>query len=158
MEKLDWYGRPVTPYDDIIDTRKIIERIEEIESEYDDGEGETHGIGIWAPLDREEWVTLTDLLSEIGEDACRDGVTLIRESYFKDYVREGYGEIGPELHEYRSKSGRATWDMEYVRVEWDELMSRPPFNCIDWEAVAEDERSDYSIVEFLGTTYYYQGA
>lgn len=155
MEKLDWFGLAVSPYDDMINGRKILERIEEIESEHMDEEGEVHGIGIWSKDDRDEWTTLTGLVAEIGEQHCRNGVILIRENHLRDHIKEEYDEIGGELYEYNSRyPGRG--EPQYRHVPWDELMNRPPFSCIDWDRVASECESDYSIVEFEGTTYYYE--
>lgn len=154
MNKLDWHGLKVDPWQDTIDARDIAKRIEEIEFDHMvDGEFD---VSTWEPDEAHEYRVLTELLNELPDNAARYGMTMIRESYFRDHIREEYGEIGPELYELRSRSGNATWDMELTRVPWDELMSRRPFSCIDWDAVAEECRSDYTSVEFEGTTYYYQ--
>lgn len=156
MDRLDWYGRPVSPYEIVIDGRQILERIEEIESEHTDDQGEVASADAWVPADAEEYRTLCELRDEVGEDACRNGVTLVRENHFEDYVRDEFLEIGPELYEYRSKSGRASWNLEYVRVPLDELFMRLPFSKIDWSDVALEQWSYYSQTTFTGILYLYR--
>ena len=150
MVKLDWYGLKVTPWDDVIDGRKILDRIEEIEGDQVTDEGEEIPDDEWPEDVRTERRVLAELVEAIGEQACRDGVTLIRESHFRDYIEEFYADCGSEYHEER---GHPHYDMR--RVPWDELMSRAPFKFIDWDAVADDEQSDYQETTFEGTTYYY---
>jgi hypothetical protein len=142
----------IDPNADVISGRKILDRMEELESEHwDPDTDETIPRERWDVDANNEWVILSDLVEEIGEQACRNGVTLIRESYFRDYVKDEYREIGGEYYEAERPYGYA-----YVRIPSEELYRRSPFNHIDWDAVAEDERSGYSIVEYNDVTYYYQ--
>jgi hypothetical protein len=143
--------------DNIIDTRSILDRIKEIESENTDEEGELRVLRAWSEDDQKEWRELTEIIDEIGEDAARDGTMLIHEDYFPRHVRDEFLEIGPELYEYRSKSGRASWDMEYAMIQREELLRRQPFFSIDWQKVADDAWSDYSQLEVDGVTYLYEG-
>lgn len=151
MADLSKWDHKINPFQDLLDTREIMDRIEEIESEYLDTEtGEPiTAPGAWEDGDRAEWEGLQEIISAVGEVASRRGVTLIRESYFAEHIKDEYLEIGPELHEFDPNAYR------YRRVPLDELFSRMPFDRIDWKAVAEDCRSDYSIYEFDGVTYYY---
>lgn len=137
--------------DDLVDTRKLIERIEELELDHMDGDGIMTDVGLWDTVERVEYRGLAGLVEKIGEEACRDGVTLIHEAYFRDHIKEEYLEIGGEYHE---EVPRSNGKMRYVPLV--ELYSRRPFNSIDWDAVASDEESDYSQVEIDGATYYYQ--
>lgn len=88
----------------------------------------------------EELETLEGLLDELsgcGGDEQWDGswypVTLIRDSYFRDYAQELAEECGfiPE------------------GLRW-------PCTCIDWEQAAHEMRMDYSSVEYDGVTYWYR--
>ena len=70
--------------DDIIDVRDIIERIEELEQEEAGGDGQP-----------EELTTLLAFMNDLkgtgGDEQWRGDwypVTLIRDSYFRDYVQE----------------------------------------------------------------------
>jgi hypothetical protein len=143
--------------DDIIDTRAILERIEEIESDNTDDEGEVHGLGAWPESDRKEWHGLTEIIEAVGEEASREGTALIRESYFVQYIEDEWLEIGDELYEMKSRSGSATWDMEPVLIERGELLMRSPFCFIDWKRVADDVWSGYLQLVIDGTTYLYEG-
>lgn len=82
----------------------------------------------------EELATLRALVEEIDQnagDSARDGVGLIRDSYFETYARELADDIG-------AINGDAGW----------------PNNCIDWGRAADELRMDYSSVEFDGITYW----
>lgn len=153
MEKLDWYGRPVTPYDDIIDSRNIQARIDEILWDHTLDEGEVTPVSEWSDSDRAEYQALSELMEELPEDAGTDGVTLIHEAYFTRHIQEEHLEIGPEFHE---QDPECRWE-KLIPVSRDDLFSRSPFKFINWEAVAGDHWSDYSQVEFLGTTYLHIG-
>lgn len=136
---------------DLVNTRDIIGRIEEIELEYTDDEGELADQDTWTPEDRLEWRGLSEIIEEVGDEA-RHGVTLINEGYFTEYARDWYADTyGNTYQRYDSR--------QYKRVDvtWDELMSTLPFSCIDWERVAQEVYSDYSQLEIDGTTYLYQG-
>jgi hypothetical protein len=138
--------------DDVIDSRDVIARIEELEGErdnydrykpsaegnaLDDVENDTDASRAeWAiehPEDAKELKDLTELADE-AEDYASDwryGETLIRDSYFEDYARELADDIG-------SIKEDASW----------------PNNFIDWEAASEALKQDYTGVEFDGVTYW----
>jgi hypothetical protein len=136
-----------TKYDDIIDTRDIQERIEELYEELDlDSNGEPNeydeGDEKPEPLDEDERTELEEELRELLEfkaeveaysgDSFESGVTLIADSHFQDYAKEYAGDIhGAEVTE-------AAW----------------PFDNIDWEAAADDLRMDYSEVEWDGYSFW----
>lgn len=120
-------------YEDIIDVRDLIERIEELQSDFDldpDLLGEE---------EREELQTLLAILEDLkgcgGDEQWRGDwypITLIRESYFTDYVQElleDCGEIPRDL---------------------------PHYIHIDWEATARDVMVDYSTVTIDGVDYLYR--
>jgi hypothetical protein len=88
----------------------------------------------------DELQALTELLAELkgnGGDEQWNGdwypVTLIRDSYFREYAVELADEIG-------AVDSNAGW----------------PNNCIDWEEAARELRMDYSSVEYAGITYWYR--
>jgi hypothetical protein len=121
---------------DVIDSRDVIARIEELRDERDAHEDWACGRS-WAeeyPDDAEELRALEELQSE-AEGYARDwrhGVQLIRDSYFEDYARE----LAEDLH------GDAL-----RRTEW-------PFSCIDWEEAAAELKHDYSAIDFDGVIYW----
>jgi len=136
--------------DDLIDTRDIVARIGEIELDNTDDEGELTPQDQWSVEDRAEHRGLTEVLDEVGDEAGH-GVTLISDHHFTDYIKDLHLEIGSELYEFNPGTYR------HERISREELFSRSPFNRIDWDEVADDHRSDYSILEIDGRTYYYQG-
>lgn len=136
---------------DIIDSRDIIARIEDLRGEFDSWletiENETLRESLtvedWAEGNEEakhdgceegrELVTL-EAFAEQAEGYAPDwryGETLIRDDHFEDYARqlaEDIGAINPD----------ASW----------------PNNCIDWERAANELQVDYTSVDFDGVTYW----
>ena len=131
-------------YQDVIDSRDIIERIQELESErdsfVDDNESENTCLASlrqqWADENPEEWSELNALL-ELQEEAegysedWQFGATLISDSYFKDYAQELAEDIG-------AINSDASW----------------PNNCIDWDQAARELQMDYTSVDFDGVEYW----
>ena len=152
--------RDISNNEDVLDSRDIIARIEELEAERDgfvmgcpayvDG---THGPGEECPTcngngDRnatpEEWAQNCPddaaelaILSKLAEEAegyaddWKYGETLIRDSYFRTYAEELAEDIGAINHE-------ASW----------------PNNCIDWDRACRELQMDYTSVDFDGVTYW----
>lgn len=113
-------------YDDVIDSRDVIARIEELEALIDDED---------SPLDeadKDELVVLK-LLAEEGESSpdWKHGETLIRDSYFTEYAQELAEDIG-------AINPNASW----------------PNDCIDWERAARELRYDYTSVNFDNVIYW----
>lgn len=109
----------------IIDSRDIIARIEELESVQEDDN--------FLEDEAEELKALKELAEE-GENASPDwtfGATLISDDYFEDYAREFAEDIGamPDTN---------SW----------------PARCIDWAQAAEELQVDYTPVDFDGETYW----
>jgi antirestriction protein len=124
-----------TNSDDVIDSRDIIARIEELEGERDDYEpGDS--APTWAdkcPDDAAELATLKALAEECAS-VCGDwehGEALIRDSYFQEYAQQLADDCG-------LIDSTAKW----------------PMSCIDWEQAARELQMDYSTVDFDGVTYW----
>lgn len=116
--------REISNRDDLVDSRDVLARVEELESDR---------IG-W------ELMELRDLVAQlrtVGGDRPEDGQTLIRENHLADYVKELYMECT---------------DQDLLRQVQEQLEG--PWKHVDWAAVAEDERSDYTEVTWAGVTYY----
>lgn len=114
----------ISNQDDVIDSRDIESRIEELEAELEDSE--------LSAEDYEELQTLRALAKD-GEEYSPDwnyGSTLIRDSYFVDYVQEMLEDCG------------------------DIPKDLPHYIHIDWESTARDVRVDYTPIEFDGVTYW----
>ena len=131
------FGTSFDENSDIIDTREIIERIEEIEAELDDIPADGTN------ADSDERAELVDERAELRDfaDELRSyavdfdyGATVIRDSYFEDYARELAESIG-------AISEGAEW----------------PLRHIDWAAAAEELQQDYSAVEWRGVTFWVRG-
>ncbi len=117
--------REISKWDDIIDSRDVIARIEELHALAEDEFG----------LAEDEAAELRQLeaLAAQGEQYAEDwrhGEALIRESYFVAYAQELAEETVEGMRD----------------LQW-------PFTHIDWEAAADELRVDYSEIEFDGVAY-----
>lgn len=148
--------------DDVIDSRAIIERIEELEEElteaHEQGEfmsdfddwiensrdnsdpiyaafGEDEGRLIQTSI--EELYALRQVAEECeGYGDWEHGEVLIKEDYFTDYIEE----LIKDCHEMPK-------DMDSGRWPWNHMK-------LDYEAAAEEAKVDYMEVDFDGVTYY----
>lgn len=150
--------RDISNNEDVLDSRDIIARIEELEADRDGYVLEcpqyvhgNHGLDEQCPNgcgDRnatpEEWAQNCPddaaelaILSKLAEEAegyaadWKYGETLIRDSYFRTYAEELAEDIGAINHE-------ASW----------------PNNCIDWDRACRELQMDYTSVDFDGVTYW----
>ncbi len=136
----------ISNMDDVIDSRDVIERIEELEDErqelYDvlnDIVGEESpaeaekNLAEWEEEYKGELEVLQKLAMEVGGSPdWTHGAQLINEAHFIEYCEElckDVGEIPPELPWYIA-------------------------NHIDWESVAEEIKIDYTEVDFDGESYF----
>jgi len=99
----------------------------------DDLEAAREALEDWQSEYQEELDELNALEFEVG-DEWMHGETLIPADGFADYARD----LAEDLH------GNAIRD-----AAW-------PFDHIDWEAATDDLKSDYSEVEYQGTTYLFR--
>jgi hypothetical protein len=113
---------------DVIDSRDIIERIEELEAQLDDNE--------ITPEELEELTTLRALAEEC--EGCSDweyGAQLIRDSYFTDYIEE----LITDCYELPKELTSGEWPYRHITV--------------DYEAAADEAAQDYAEVDYDGVTY-----
>ncbi len=113
--------------EDVLDSREIVERYNEL------AELETRTDGELA-----EMLALEELRKQ-GE-TCADwdyGETLIHESHFTDYAEELITECYPEIAKALDSS---SWPMTCLKMDWD--------------MAARDLKTDYTPVEFNGSTYW----
>lgn len=125
----------ISNYANTIDSRDIVKRIDELENQYTNDDGELD-FGDETD-DADEHALLADLVSEVEDstrDKARDGVTLVRDSYMEDYAREWFEETSESAD--RDQSNR-----------W-------PFNHIDWEAATEEFQMDYTSITYDGVDYW----
>lgn len=119
---------------DILDSRDIIDRIATLQRERDNFAQEVgpewHDVN---PEDAAELAAL-EALQEEAEGYCPDwkhGATLIRDSYFTDYMQELLEDIGG-----------VPKDM-------------PEYLVIDWDATARNIQQNYTEVDFDGVAYWF---
>lgn len=119
--------REISNRDNILDSRDVIKRIEELEGCIDEDKPEENDADDVAEL------KALKALAEEGEGSpdWNHGETLINESYFEDYARE----LAEETGAIDSKAG------------W-------PLHCIDWGKAADELKADYMSVDYDGVTYY----
>lgn len=138
-------SNPIDSNQDVIDSRDIIARIEWFDS-YDEGD-----------MDADE-VREVAMLRAVAREAqdinpeWTDGVALVADSYFVDYITERTQELNGRIYK---KDARPFEQNEGVDVDWSAF----PFNHIDWQAVADDEqRHHHSSIDFDGRTFWLQDA
>lgn len=122
----------------ILDSRDIIARIEDLRSDRDDYTPDgtkTPNPEAWAlddPDGAEELAALEKLADQCeGYGDWEYGETLIADSYFTSYAEELAEDIGAIKRD----------------AEW-------PLRHIDWEAAAEELKADYMAVDFDGETFW----
>ncbi len=153
--------KTISNSEDILDSRDIIARLEELQGEHkdlfddaertakdyknargkqkrldakEDADDASNLLGEWIADNGAELKALTALVEEAeGSPDWKYGETLIRASYFRTHAQELAEETG----------GMDT-----------EAASRWPFTCIDWDQAAAELQMDYTSVEFDGVTYY----
>ena len=122
---------------DILDSRDIISRIEELENDRDswnDDEDNADSKTTWEaeyPDDATELTTLTDLAEECENySEWVHGEVLVRYSYWEDYVQELLEDCG------------------------DIPRNLPHYLVIDWKQTADNISQDYATVTYDGVDYY----
>lgn len=115
--------------DDVIDSRTIQVRIEELEE-----------IEYYTHTSSDELSFLFSFKDEIDEcDKWDDGITFIHENHFTEYIGELLADCHPEL--------------------LTQINNLPEWLCrhitIDWKGIADDMKPDYTVIEYKGHTYYY---
>lgn len=148
-----------TPGGEVIDTRCVAQRIEDLINEHmaQDADGDWVNIPTdqWPADQRAEHDALTALLAEVAANlengwdlsANGDSVTLVHPDYLTDYVREWYGDTyGGDL---------ATTDRwgHAIKLTWSDVMDREPFCWINWGDVADRWRERCAMVEYHGVEY-----
>lgn len=129
--------------DERIDSRDVIARIEELESDLECAADEASAKlepdtkfdpEVWAKQNFPDWEEL-EALRDLRDEACASpdwtyGELLIREDCFEDYARELAEDIG-------ACDPDAPW----------------PISCIDWEEAAKQLKYDYFAVTFGSDDY-----
>lgn len=122
--------------DDIIDSREIIDRIEELRqmrSEMLEEARETGcAKGTWETTEEAEELCALVSLAKEAENESSDwsyGATLIARSYFVEYVQDMLADIG------------------------DIPRNLPDYIEIDWAATARNIEADYVTIDFDGVEY-----
>ncbi len=119
--------------DDFFDTREVLERIEELKTEYENEDGDLY-LQSMSTEDEAEYSALI-ALQEAAEGYVPDffyGETF----YSLEYFRETYAE-------------EMTREHGYIGADLPDWIT----NNIDWDGVADDLLEDYTEFDFHGTTY-----
>lgn len=120
----------ISNWDDVIDSRDVIDRIDELKDERDDLEGDA--ITKFDESDDGQELKVLQALAEEASGYAADwehGETLIRESYFVKYCQDLLDDLG-ELPK-----------------------DLPSYIAIDWDETADNLKVDYTEVDFEGVTY-----
>lgn len=133
-------------HQDIIDSRDIQERIDELEGEFEgylsdledanpDSEDEIVAedeMGRWLDENEDEYVSLMAFKEEVEQYTSEwgHGATIIADTYFEDYAEEFAYDIG--------------------EIKRDSMMAQ----FIDWRRFAEWVQTDYAEITFDGVSYW----
>lgn len=157
--------RKISNMDDVIDSRDVAERIEELEAIREsyaekiaaddeareieeptmtaDARGEAEReLAEWNAGDEAAELATLRKLAEQGADHAADwsyGETLIRDSYFVDYIEQLIG----DCYELPKDFNSGEWPWRHMKL--------------DYEAAADEAKSDYYDVDFDGVTYWIRG-
>lgn len=140
----------------VIDSRNIAGRLDDLNAEHVDGDGEEIPRSQWPAVAREEFEALTELLEDIsgnvdnGWDLSANGdcLMLVRDTHLTDYVQHWYDDTyGGDLHT-RDRYGIVS------ALSWDDVMQREPFCWINWDDVADAWKQRCAEIEYYGVTYY----
>lgn len=129
-------AKAISNSQDIIDSRDVIARIEELESERTDIEGQPDNADTLAAWD-EDYGTELKALTALADEAegyaadWQHGEALIRDSYFQEYAQQLAEDIG-------AIDNNAKW----------------PNTCINWDEAASELQQDYTSVTFDGVDYW----
>jgi hypothetical protein len=138
--------REISNRDDVIDSRDVIARIEELESEMTDAMGEWQSESeLTKPQALIDWeaegfMDELEALRKLRDDADGSpdweyGETLIRESYFTDYIEE----LIDDCYSLPKEMNSGEWPWRHMKI--------------DFEAAADEARADYIEADFNGVTY-----
>ena len=140
---------PITNTQDIIDSRDIIKRVDELEEAFDTC---PHcGEGILA----EESIKTNkcpDCEQELLEDGEKDELETLKSIVDQ---AEGYGDFEPGeglIHEdyFTDYCQELCTDVRYLPADLPEFIE----NNIDWDGVAGEIRQDYTEIDFDGVSYF----
>lgn len=146
-------GQDISNSADVIDSRDIIERIEELESDRDDfvigapdGTETPDPLG-WArgnPDEAEELAALKKLADE-AEGYAEDwhhGVTLVRDTYFQEYAQQFAEDTAgsKEEAELIRNGGGSHWPFTHMQI--------------NWETASDALKEDYTEVDYDGVAYW----
>lgn len=148
---------------EVIDTRNIIQRMEDMRNQwthYDPECGnEPLPLDSWDADAQAEYTALSTLIREVESgcpvDSPEHGVTLIRDTWFTEYVKHEYAELhcGDGLYAVPE-------DDRYSLpkpVTWDRLVKMlPQLEFVDWQAVADHDRKWYAEVTYHGALYLFE--
>lgn len=131
---------------DVMDSRDIIERLEELQGERDDyvsvdAEGnEIEAPEQWAernPGDAEELAALEAFAAQLeGYGDWAHGESVIREDYFTKYIEELIDDCYPDA---AKSANSGEWPYRHMYM--------------DFEAAADEAKADYTEADFDGVTY-----
>ena len=110
---------------DVIDSRDIIDRIEELEGIEDQSNEEAQELAILLKVQEQA----------DGYSDWEYGETLIRESYFTDYIKE----LIDDCYELPKEFNSSEWPWRHM--------------TIDYQAAADEAEYDYTRIDFDGVDY-----
>lgn len=151
----------VNPTEDIIDSRDVIETVNEAEVEIEDAREEVEDTAEALAAEEKREDTCADMISELRHAlkvarANLEALILEYQPLF-DFASEFKGYAAD--YEHGEAAIRDSYFVEYAEQMAEDIgaigrnMSWP-LNHIDWDAAADELKSDYTAIEFDGVTYW----
>lgn len=139
-----------TDRDHVIDTRSIVAHMADMQAEqWNEQADEVRPMYRWPEDRRAEYRAYEDILAEVrqqsGDAELTDnrGTVLIREDRFTWWIKEETEDTyGGDLYAVKEINGQPEV------LTWSEVTDRFPFDHIDWEAAADEQRSHYGELTF----------
>ena len=118
-------GNQIDSTQDILDSRDLIDRIEELEGIEDQSNEEAQELAVLLKVQEQAE----------GYSDWKYGESLIRESYFTDYIEE----LIKDCYELPKEFESGNWPWRHM--------------TLDYQAAADEAEYDYTRVDFDGVTY-----
>lgn len=141
---------------EVIDTRHITQRLEDMGAEHVTDDGDEIPVSAWPRVAQAEHAALTALVDFVKANtggnwdisSNGDSITLVRHTYLTEYVESWYDDMyAGDLSTFNPRTYR------HEELSWRDVMAREPFCWLDWRTVAAVWRKRCPEVEYHGVTY-----
>lgn len=155
--------KEITQYDDMFDSRDVIERLEFLEEEMEILKEECNGVSFDPTGDYQGSENVEALLKLTDEEKEKVTAKLDEWEYAEEYkflcfLRDEFDGYCDDW-KYGVTIIRDTYFEEYAEELANDVCEMPkdlhwPFTCIDWEQAAKELQQDYTSADYEGVTWW----